>query len=385
MSEFSNSYIITNRSTPAATSHASTTPLPNGQMWFYMAPAQYDPEPGDYKTSQTSGSTSPPSDFLTALTADLTAQGDNPQLTVLIHGLSFLFNNAINLLSIFGCDLLNTGNYKGLVIAFDWPSYDFLDSSLYYASSPYAFPPKATSGTIRDNINGSVAAFQNLIEMLSGLQKSVEGLAINFVTHSEGNYMIMLGCNDLAAEKISFNISQTIMLAADVNNGAFQLAPAVAGAGQGLPISGMSGSVTVYYSTNDTVLSASETAFPSYHNPAFYGRLGMVGPTSYSTGALPANVYGLDCSQVINETVAQPFLASGTTLHLAYFYVPQVASDIAQVLNGTAPSSITNRVSTGAQDGQQYAMQVAQPSTQIEDPRRKHARTVAMLAGRARP
>jgi esterase/lipase superfamily enzyme len=87
-----------------------------------------------------------------------------------------------------GSGLQQYANYYGLVISFDWPSYGELDSSIYYSSSPYSFPPTKTFGTVRDNINGTVGAFGNLITMLQQIQSGLE-VQINFICHSEGNYM----------------------------------------------------------------------------------------------------------------------------------------------------------------------------------------------------
>jgi hypothetical protein len=41
---FANSYILTTRNQPAATTKSQTLPLPNGALWWYTAPNQYDPE-----------------------------------------------------------------------------------------------------------------------------------------------------------------------------------------------------------------------------------------------------------------------------------------------------------------------------------------------------
>ena len=41
---FANSYILTTRNQPAATSKSQIFPLPNGALWWYTAPRPYDPE-----------------------------------------------------------------------------------------------------------------------------------------------------------------------------------------------------------------------------------------------------------------------------------------------------------------------------------------------------
>ena len=192
MAAFKNSYVMTNRTHPWNIVF-DINPLPGGAMWFYMAPSPYDPEPVDYQAVAQSPSMTPPAPFLAALTADLHAQGSSPQLTVLIHGISTLLSDTIGGLSQVGNGLQHYGSYGGLVVAFDWPSYDEIESGLDYASGLYSFPPTATSGSIRGNVNGSTAAFGNLLAMIASLQASLPGLQVNFICHSEGNYMLMLG------------------------------------------------------------------------------------------------------------------------------------------------------------------------------------------------
>src|SRR6267154_117766 len=219
MTPFQNSYIITNRQYPANT-WVSIDPLPSGQMWFYMANSPYDPESSDYNAvpqqpdQQPVPSTTPPQAFLTALTTDIQLQTGIPQLTILIHGLNELFDDVIGLLSQVGNGLPQyapaTSPYEGLVIAFDWPSYGEIESGADYASTPYAFPPQADSGTIRDNINGSASAFLNLLTMVQQLQINIPNLQVNLVCHSEGNYMAMVGMYYLNQASQSSNISQTL-------------------------------------------------------------------------------------------------------------------------------------------------------------------------------
>lgn len=356
MPTFNNSYIITNRQTPSATSYDNIVPLSGGEMWFYTAPKPYDAEVSDYASCTTQPQTAAPQNFLDALTADLNLQGANPQLTILIHGLGNVFSDAIALLSRAGKGLATYGKYPGLVIAFDWPSYDEFDSGLDYASSA-DYPPTATSGTIRDNINGTTAAFVNLLAMLTELQGKIPTLDVNVLCHSEGNYMFMLGNYVAATQQQSFNFAQTLMLAADVNNGVFQTVGLNDGyTGRGVDISNHSARVTVYYSSNDTVLSGAETTYESYHDEKYYGRLGQAGPVNYLTGDLVANAIGLDCSAVVNALATQHIVPPTVTLHSSYFYIPQVLADLAATLNGSASGTIANRESAGAQNGNQYLM-----------------------------
>jgi esterase/lipase superfamily enzyme len=363
---FQNSYLITARSQPCYSYSANIVPLPNGNLWFYSAPAMYDADACDYKPAGPAAA-APPSSFLTNLTSDLerAIQAGFPQLTVVVHGLGNLFTDSVAEMSTVGSGLQQWGNYGGLVISFDWPSYDMLDSATYYASLPYCFPPKKTSGTIRDNINGTVPGFANLITMLQGIRSRYPEVQVNFICHSEGNYMMMLAMSEQLQSQSPL-VSQTLLVAADINNGALQSAGSLPDTGQGMAISKLSDRVAVYYSSGDDVLPHSEYWFSPYHDPSYSQRLGLEGPYSYDTSSTPlaSNTYGVDCSAVINDTVIKkiPQVPPGTSSHASYFYVPQVLLDWAQTLIGTAPGQVVNREANAkAKDGQGYIMQFVSP------------------------
>lgn len=375
MVTFQNSYVITNRLHPWNRVF-DIEPLPGGTMWFFTAPSPYDPEPSDYQAVAQTPSTTAPASFLSALTADLQAQGSSPQLTILIHGISTLLSDAIGGLSQMGNGLQQYAGYGGLVIVFDWPCFDEIESGLDYSNLPYSFPPGATSGNIRGNVNGSAAAFGNLLAMIADLQGSLPGLRVNLVCHSEGSYMLMLGMYYLAQSGGAANLSEVLLLAADINNGALQLAPVDALTGQGLAIAQNASRVTVYYTTNDTVLAGSEVVYEVFHNSEYSGRLGLEGPASYISGTLAANVLGLDCSAVINRQALHGILPPNILLHSAYFYVPQVLNDIAATLDETDAGQVPNRVATGAEDGQQYAMQLQPQPPPMRSVRRASPRVM---------
>jgi hypothetical protein len=101
---FANSYILTMRSQPAATTKSQTFPLPNGALWWYTAAQQYDPEVMAYSVVGSQPSASPPSAFLAMLESDLLIAIANgyPQLTLVIHGLANLFGDSIAELAALG-------------------------------------------------------------------------------------------------------------------------------------------------------------------------------------------------------------------------------------------------------------------------------------------
>jgi hypothetical protein len=139
---FNNSYIITARGLPASTYYVNIAPFPNNELWFYTAPGQYQSDASNYAAVSPASQT-PPQAFLDLLNADLKVAAANgcSQLTVIIHGLGTLFNDAVAEMTALGRGLQQYADYRGLVISFDWPSYGELDSSRYYSSSPYSFPP----------------------------------------------------------------------------------------------------------------------------------------------------------------------------------------------------------------------------------------------------
>ena len=343
---FANSYVLTTRSQPAATTKSQIFPLPNGALWWYTAPHQYDAEVSAYAPVGLQPSASPPPAFLAMLESDLQIAITNgfPQLTVVIHGLANLFGDSIAELAALGGGLQQYAQYYGLVISFDWPSYDEIESFLpsNYAPLPYRFPPSTTSGTIRGNINGSVQAFGTLIAMLQSLQLKL-GITVNIVCHSEGNYMMMLGMHVQPDAQLPI-LSQVLLAAANINNGA--LLPASNSppyTGQGAPIAALSNQVTVYYSSRDDVLPWSKDFLKIFHNPSYQQRLGLEGPSSYAK--LLPRAWGIDCSAVISEAVIKqiPQVPPGTSAHSAYFHIPQVLEDWAQTLSGTAPANVVNR------------------------------------------
>jgi esterase/lipase superfamily enzyme len=364
---FTNSYILTTRSQPAATTKSQTFPLPNGALWWYTAPRQYDPEVTAYAPVGSQSSVSPPQSFLTMIESDLQIAIANgfPQLTVLIHGLANLFGDSIAELAALGGGLQQYAQYHGLVISFDWPSYDEIESFLpsNYAPLPYRFPPSATSGSIRGNINGSIQAFGTLIAMLRSLQQRL-GVAINTVCHSEGNYMMMLGMHAQPSAPLPI-LSQVLLAAGDINNGA--LLPSSNSppyTGQGAAIAALSSQVTLYYSSHDDVLPWAKDFLKIFHNPSYHDRLGLEGPSSYAQ--LLPRACGVDCSAVISKAVIKqiPQVPPVTTAHSSYFHIPQVLQDWAQTLQGTAPAKVVNRTPvTGTSNA--FVMQFVTPPTPI--------------------
>ncbi|MFG6461943.1 alpha/beta hydrolase [Roseateles sp. DXS20W] len=344
------SYMITNRRYPTAIIDPQS-PLDGNTLWWYVATAQAnDPNYEDYQSLTADAQASAPPKFVQAVVTELQNQGSaTPSLTLFIHGLNTTWSYAVRDTATLGANLASMAGYDGLVIGFSWPSMGELDL-IEYADS---FPQPAQSGTARGNVMCSLASFGSLIAFTQQLAAQVPGLQLNVVCHSEGNYLLM---NGLAANS-GAGITETIMLAADINNGALQT-PASGLTGSAAAIAAQSSRVTVYYSSNDNTLALSEGAFSTelsfplsmdtgaYHNPAFFGRLGLAGP-SYDQGPQASNMASVDCSAVVNQVyvgqLSPSVYPAGTVLHSAYLYIPQVIQDIAATLTGTAPGAVANR------------------------------------------
>lgn len=191
---FSYSYMITNRATPFASDLSQIVPAAPGDLSYFTAAGAYQSS-----SPQTTYQEVTEAVFLSRLAADLartTANGQQ-QLGLYIHGLGNLLTDAMTETAQFGCSLAQSGGWTGLLIGFSWPSYDLLESGLFYATSGPPLPPldPQRSGSIRDNILGSRTSFASLLNLLQSkiVATSTTPVALSLLTHSEGNYMLMAG------------------------------------------------------------------------------------------------------------------------------------------------------------------------------------------------
>jgi hypothetical protein len=355
-----NSYMVTNRANPSeGWNPGNIYPLPGSDNFYFLAAGANNPNSQQYQQVDPNPTGSMPSNFQSRLEADIASavQSGGPQVTVLIHGMSYVLSDACELLGTCGQNLASQG-YKGLLIGFSWPSYGSAGSVHYYGSLPYSFPPMHEFGTIRDNIHGSTKSLLNLLNQIVPLCEKY-GAQLNLMCHSEGNYMIMLAMYalsrnpDPALSQLAGAgkfMDQGLLIAADINNGALEPAqgsPPVTG--QGASIAQYSKTATVYWSSKDTMLPFSDD-WTDYHNPSFPLRLGLHGLHSYASGAILPNAYGLDCSLVANGT--NPHIPPFKSVHESYFYIPQILLDMTQTLSDVPPADVVNRVSTGNQSFQ---------------------------------
>jgi esterase/lipase superfamily enzyme len=323
---FANSYNITNRLYPFTVLVDSTTyvvPLPGSELSFYQSQGKsYDSNDEDYYSATQHS-------FLADLTKDLKLTLDatgHANLVVYIHGLGNTYSDAIAAAADLGTSLQQTG-YRGLVIGFSWPSYseDVAALASYYATSR---PPQQTSGTIRDNINGSVHSFLAMLNLLQSLQVNGSPIKMSIICHSEGNFMLMWGIQQYPLKSPKLN--NAIMLAADISAAMLQ----VGQWGQG--IAQTFDSVSVYFSGADSDLAYSDYEFFDFHDQTYPTRLGLIGPFAYPTASSVAdNVTGIDCSQVAVD------LGDPLNVHSSYLSLPSVLTDITSVLAGSAPTGRT--------------------------------------------
>lgn len=323
---FNNSYFITNRNDPQTIWVDSSTYVVPGPLTYWLSNTPYDQTTDDYSAIAWS-------EFLSDLETDLAATVDangNANLVVYIHGLGNTFDDAITETAAFGSALASPGGFGGLVIAFDWPSYGFAVSALasYYATTQINWPVKNTSGTIRDNINGSIDSFVTVIQNLLAIKINNKPVNLSIITHSEGNYMLMMGMLGLKAANVaSGSINNAIMLAADISAAVFH-------SGQyGSAITDICSNVAVYYSGADADVNYSDYDFFAFHNQVYPSRLGLIGPFAYpSESPLSSSIVGIDCSQVTVN------LGLITNVHGSYRSLPQTLADMSSILNASTPT-----------------------------------------------
>ncbi len=323
---FNNSYFITNRKYPTTIWVDSSTYVIPGPLSYYTSSTPYDQTADDYSTIAWST-------FLSNLETDLASTVDangNANLVVYIHGLGNTFDDALTETAAFGSALASPGGFNGLVIGFDWPSYGTVVSALasYYATTQINWPVVNTSGTIRDNINGSIDSFVNVIQNLLAIQINNKRINLSIISHSEGNYMLLMGMLGLKQAGVaSGSINNAMMLAADISAAVFH-------SGQfGYGITDICNQVSVYYSGADADVNYSDYDFFAYHNQVYPSRLGLIGPFAYPAAtAIPSSVVGIDCSQVTVN------LGLITNVHGSYRSLPQTLADMGSVLSASSPT-----------------------------------------------
>lgn len=319
---FAYSYMITNRATPFATTQSQVVPSSPGSLTFWTAAGAYQSS-----SPQTNYEEVTQEVFLTRLKADLAlaASAGKLHLGLYVHGLGNVFTDALTEAAQFGCALASSGSWPGLLIGFSWPSYDAFDSAVYYATTGPPPPPLTPqqSGSIRDNILGSRQSFDALVQLLDTqvVATSTTPVELSFLTHSEGNYMLMVGLGALTKPS---TVGKCLMLAADVSAVSLQTDE------QGQAIATTCGQVTVYYSGADETLGSSNYEFFQYHRSDYPTRLGVIGPYYGfpSPKALNPNVVGLDCSSV----TVYPAVSSIIDVHSSYRTVPGLLLDEAQTM-----------------------------------------------------
>lgn len=321
---FKNSYFITNRKDPTTLLVDDQKIVVPGLLSYYTSNTPYDTNTSNYSSVAWSV-------FLNDLTADLANTVDasgKANLAVYIHGIGNTFDGAIQGGAAFGAALASTGGFNGLLISFDWPSYSNLVAveASYYGTTGINWPVKNTSGTIRDNINGSITSFGSVIQTLHALQVNKNPINLNVICHSEGNYMLLMGMLGLSQAGLpSKPINNAIMLAADISAAIFQR-------GQlGYAITEYCNQISVYYSGADADLNYSDYDFFAFHNQVYPSRLGLIGPFAYpSEIPIPASVTGIDCSQVTVN------LGLITNVHDSYRLLPQTLVDMSTTLNSSS-------------------------------------------------
>jgi esterase/lipase superfamily enzyme len=322
--------MVTNQSDPFASRRAEITPAAPGDLSFYTADGPYQANHVTTNYKEVSREM-----FFSRLKADLahTASDGVQHLGLHVHGLANLFPTALTANAQFGCRLAKDGGYPGLIIGFSWPSYNAHNSFRFYATKKPPPPPLTPQpmGSIRDNILGSRTSFKTLLEAIqTEVLAALTDPPVHFslLTHSEGNYMGMVGLSTLDA---AMSINHCLMLGADISAVSLQENQ------QGQAISDTCQGVTVYNSGADPQLAFSGYEYFKYHLIDFPIRLGSIGPFYHYPAplALNTNVTGVDCSSV----TVTPAVSAWWNIHPSYRVVPEILEDLTETMLGKAHSN----------------------------------------------
>lgn len=241
-----------------------------------------------------------------------------------IHGYNVGWTDAMGTYEKVASQLFNDeqGDSLGELISFDWPSKGQLLGYL---------PDRAEARKTADDLADVLSALYDwmLVKQNDGQQDPAEACRAktSILAHSMGNYVLENAANAAWTRKnrplLVSLLQEVLMVAADVDNDLFRNGEAVShGDGEGL--ANLSYRITALYTGRDNVLGTS--AGLKHFGKRRLGRSGLD-----QTQPLPDNVWGVDCSQMLNPNV------SGLKIHGEYFETDekQVYALMRKVLEGT--------------------------------------------------
>jgi esterase/lipase superfamily enzyme len=329
-------YMISNRTYDSSTGQFGTNVAQGGALTFLSAPVS-NPTQWTVAASQEA--------WVAQVQADLTACGG--PATVFVHGYAVTYVDAsTTAFPTYFNNLVGAG-YPGVLIGFDWPSDDL------GVWQPTAFQNAKAKGATTGQLS-----FPLLASVLLQI-KGTSAVSLSMICHSMGNYVMYCGATAFAPQNGKPFLDQVLCIAAMLEYNGFN---SPSSATYCADIQQAAAQVTIYFSSHDDVLPTAEK--PGYDG---YPELGITGPTYDST--LLSGVVGLDCSAVVNLVNAEKYEPNGNPLniiHLSYFFIPQVLSDIQQTLADVPAGKISDRTLTSPPAG--YTMNALAAS-----PRRERA------------
>jgi esterase/lipase superfamily enzyme len=312
-------YMISNRTYDSSTGQFGTTVAQGGALTFLSAPAT-NPTTWTVASSQET--------WVQQVQADIQRCGG--PATVFVHGYGVTYSDATSVFPTYFSNIVGAG-YPGVLIGFDWPSDDI---GIW---QPTAFQNAKAKGAQTGQLS-----FPLLATVLQQI-KGTSALALSVICHSMGNYVMYSGASAFSQSGKPL-LDQVLCIAAMLEYNGYNSAQS---ATYCLDITQAASQVTLYFSANDDVLPQAEKS--GYDG---YPELGITGPTYDST--LLSGVVGLDCSPVVNAANAKQWNPNGNPLsriHTSYFFIPEVLSDIQQVLADVPAGSISDRTLTSPPSG----------------------------------
>jgi esterase/lipase superfamily enzyme len=251
---------------------------------------------------------------------------DVPDTVLFIHGFDYKFDEALVGLGLLK-QRLNLGKFSSAnMIVFTWPSDGAMTPFLSYASDR------------RDAKDSGEAGGRALLQLTDFLQNLKPGDfcrgRIHIVAHSMGVYVLRNALQALikqlpASPPTLFD--QVLLIAADEDYDALELDYKLA------PLSHLAKRIHVYYNPDDLALDVSRT---TKGNPR---RLGSRGPRN--SAAIPDSVVLVDASNISRWS------DSDWDYHHYYLHALEMATDMAQVLTGTAEDKIPGRTPLPGRSG----------------------------------
>lgn len=250
---------------------------------------------------------------------------DQKHVTLFVHGYNNSWQEAAKRYEKLSKALFDGPNGLGICVLFTWPS-----NGKVYGYLPDREDARATAPQLSEVLNA-------LYDWMQAKQRAATADAAkackaktSVIAHSMGNFVLQNAMQYTWTRNnqplLVSLVNQLLMVAADVDNDLFGSGEVVAKT-DGDAIANLTYRVTALYSGRDSVLGAS--AGLKHFGKRRLGRSGLD-----RTGALPDNVWDVDCSRW--------FAPATSDIHSAYFETPGVIDLMREVLRGVDRTVLGN-------------------------------------------